>query len=113
VRFVRTAEEIRKIMGTLSNARFDEVKTLAATFRTTPEFVREVLPPPLQPASEPLGTIAVIEVGRSNCVGPFQGGFIAIRARYNDLEADYCLAMAMNTDTAIIFGRAGKKPDYD
>jgi acetoacetate decarboxylase len=105
MRFVRQPEEIRRIMSTLSNARFDEARTLAATFRTTSEFVRDVLPPPLQPASEPLGTIAVISVGRSNCVGPFQGGFVSIRARYNDLEAEYCLAMTMDTDTAIIFGR--------
>ena len=67
--------------------------------------MREVLPPPLEPAAEPLVTVGIGTLGRSNCVGAFDGGMLCVRARYKDVEGDFCLAMPMSTDVAIIFGR--------
>ncbi|MBN1613053.1 MAG: acetoacetate decarboxylase family protein [Deltaproteobacteria bacterium] len=105
MKFVRSADEIRKIMSTISNPKFDEIKMVGAMFLTTPEFVERVLPPPLKPAAAPMGTINIIEVDRSNVIGAFKGGAISISARYNDIEGAYCLTMPMDTDAAIIYGR--------
>ncbi|HEY6394776.1 MAG TPA: acetoacetate decarboxylase family protein [Candidatus Binataceae bacterium] len=103
--WVKTPEQIRKIEDTLAAPAFLDGKFLTVSYLTRPEIIREVLPPPLEPAGEPLVSIGVGTFGRSNCVGPFAGGALCVRARYKDLEADYCLAMPMSTDVAIIFGR--------
>ena len=50
-------------------------------------------------------TVGIGTLGRSNCVGAFDGGMLCVRARYKDVEGDFCLAMPMSTDVAIIFGR--------
>ena len=43
--------------------------------------------------------------GRSNCVHAFAGGALYVQAKHKDYVGDYCLAMPMSTDAAIIFGR--------
>ncbi len=46
-------------------------------------------------------------IGRwqSNCVGDYCGGAIYVAARHEGVEGDYVLAMYMDADPAIIFGR--------
>lgn len=105
MKIVRSEEEVRRMLKTLANASFLDCKVLMASFRTTPEFVREVLPPPLEPADDPVGSITISSVGKSNSVGSFNGGSIFLRARYKSIEGNYCLGMSFNTDTAVLFGR--------
>lgn len=50
-------------------------------------------------------TVGIGTLGSSNCVGAFDGGMLCVRARYKDVTGDFCLAMPMSTDAAIIFGR--------
>jgi acetoacetate decarboxylase len=103
--WVKSPEQIRKIEGILATPAFLDGRTLTITYLTRPEIIRAVLPPPLEPAGEPLISVGVGTFGRSNCVGPFAGGWVDVPARYNGIEASYCLAMPMSTDVAIIFGR--------
>ncbi len=103
--WVKSQEEIRKIEDTLAAPAFLDGRTLTVTYLTRPEIIRAVLPPPLEPAGEPLVSVGVGTFGRSNCVGAFAGGWVDVRARYQGIEANYCLAMPMSTDVAIIFGR--------
>jgi acetoacetate decarboxylase len=103
--WIKNAEQINKIEERLRAPIFADARWLAMQYLTRPEIVREVLPPPLEPADEPLVTVGIGTLGRSNCVGAFDGGMMCVRARYKDIEADYCLAMPMSTDVAIIFGR--------
>jgi acetoacetate decarboxylase len=74
-------------------------------YLTRPEIVRKVLPPGLQPTDTPLVTVMVGRWGRSNCVHAFEGGGLYVQARHKDHVGDYCLAMPMSSDAAIIFGR--------
>src|SRR5579885_927094 len=104
-RWVKSPDEIRKIEERLAAPAFLDGRSLSVTYLTRPEIIRAVLPPPLEPAGEPLVSVGVGTFGRSNCVGAFAGGWVDVRARYNGIEADYCLAMPMSTDVAIIFGR--------
>jgi acetoacetate decarboxylase len=103
--WIKSPEQLRKIEETLHAPIFADARWLAVQYLTRPEIVREILPPPLEPAAEPLVTVGIGTLGRSNCVGPFDGGMMCVRARYKDVEADFCLAMPMSTDVAIIFGR--------
>jgi acetoacetate decarboxylase len=102
--FVRSSEEIARIQQTLSNPRFVGAEMLSVDFLTTPEFVQSVLPPGLEPADEPR-IRAMIGRWRSNCVADFDGGAIYVAARHEELEGDYVLAMYMDRDQPIIFGR--------
>ena len=73
--FVKTPDEISRIEASLSAPQFVSGQRLSVEFRTDPDTLSDLLPPPLTPADEP---IAVATVGRwqSNCVGEFSGGMI-------------------------------------
>lgn len=103
--WIRSPEEIERIEERLRTPIFTEVRWLSLQYLTRPEIVREILPPPLEPGPKPLVTVGIGTLGRSNCVGAFDGGMMCVRARYKDIEADFCLTMPMSTDVAIIFGR--------
>jgi acetoacetate decarboxylase len=105
LRFVKSPEEIRKIQSVYARCQFLNTKNLTVTFETTPDAVRELLPPPLQPTPEPLGSAWVGEVGNSNCVGPFTAAALYIRARYEDIVGNYCVTMPVSTPEAAAFGR--------
>jgi acetoacetate decarboxylase len=103
--FVKTREEIQRIQEALCEPRFFSAQMISVQYRTRPEIVRRVLPPGLEPTDTPLVTAMVGRWGRSNCVHAFAGGALYVQARHGQYVGDYCLAMPMSTDAAIIFGR--------
>ena len=105
MRFVKTPEEIKRIQKTYSRCHFMGAKNLTVIFETTPEAVRDILPPPLEPTTEAIGSAWVGEISNSNCVGPFRGAALYIRARYGDIVGNYCVTMPMSTPQAVTFGR--------
>ena len=105
MRFVKTPDEVRSIQAIYARPQFMATRSLTVIFETTPEAVRALLPPPLEPAPEPLGVAWIGDIGDSNCVGPFRGAALYLRARYGDLVGDYCLTMPMSTAEAVTFGR--------
>lgn len=104
-RYVKTPEQVARLQEINAAPAFLEARSLSATFLTDPEVVRELLPPPLEPAAEPRASVSVYQIGRSNCVGPFNGASINLACRYNGEDGLYCLTMPMSTDTAMVFGR--------
>ena len=94
--FVKTREEVARLEKVLSHPRFVGAEMLTIDYLTTPEIVRSILPPGLEPAAEPLIT-AMVGRWRSNCVADFAGGAIYVAARHKDIEAAYVLAMFMDT----------------
>jgi acetoacetate decarboxylase len=102
--FVKSPEEVARIQSVLQRPRFVGAEMLTVDFLTSPDTVAAVLPPGLEPVDEPLVT-AMVGRWRSNCVADFTGGAIYVMARHKDIEAPYVLAMYMDTDHAIIFGR--------
>ena len=103
--FVKTREEVARIQATLAEPHFFSAQMLTIQYLTKPEIIRHVLPPGLQPTDQPLVTAMVGRWGRSNCVHAFAGGALYVQAKHKDYVGDYCLAMPMSTDVAIIFGR--------
>ena len=104
-RFVKSSEDIRRLQEIQGAPSFLEARSLSMTFLTDPDVVAELLPPPLEPGPEPRASVAVYTIGRSNCVGAFDGASINLSCRYRGEEGLYCLTMPMSTDTAINFGR--------
>lgn len=103
--FVKSPEEIARIQAVLAEPRFLSAEVVTVEFLTRPDIVKSVLPPGLQPAAEPIATATIGRWGRSNCVHAFAGGSLNVRAQHGELVGDYCLAMPMSTDRALIFGR--------
>ena len=103
--FVKTREEIERIQAALSAPKFYSAQMVTVEYRTKPEIIRRVLPPGLEPTDTPLVKAMIGRWGRSNCVHAFEGGGLYVQARHGDHVGDYCLAMPMSTDAAIIFGR--------
>lgn len=103
--FVRTQEEVEEIARRMRHNRFTDIRRVSIKYRTSPAVIERVLPPGLAPTDDPLAQADVVEVGGSNCVGAFAGGGLYVQAHHEGLVGDYCLAMPMSTDAAIIWGR--------
>jgi len=103
--FVKTAEEIKRIQATLAEAHFMSAKLLTVQYLTRPDIVAHVLPPGLEPTDQPVATLLMGHWGRSNVCHAFSGACFYVQARHGDHVGDYCLAMQMSSDAAIIFGR--------
>lgn len=102
--FVRSKDEIARIQEALAKPRFVNAEMLMVDFLTHQATVEHLLPPGLEPTGNPRVTVMV---GRwqSNCVGDFDGGAVYVEARHGDLVGDYVLAMYMDRDQPIIYGR--------
>lgn len=102
--FVKTPDEIARIEHALTHPRFVNGEMLTVDFLSDPAFVAEVLPPPLEPADTPRVT-AMVSRWQSNCVGDFAAAAIYVAARHEGADGDYVLAMWMDGDVPIIYGR--------
>jgi len=103
VGFVKTPDQIARIEHELSTPRWSG-EWLSIQFLTEPATVGRLLPPPLEPAPRP---VAAVTVGRwqSSCLGEFAGGSLSLAARHGDEEGSYVLALYMDTEPPISFGR--------
>lgn len=102
--FVRTQEEIARIQDALSKPRFVNAEMLVVDFLTHQSIVDHLLPPGLESTGRPRVT-AMVGRWQSNCVGDFAGGAVYVEARHKDIVGDYVLAMYMDGDQPIIYGR--------
>ncbi len=105
LRFVKTSEEIGQIQRIYAKCHLMATRNLVVNFETTPDVVSELLPPPLQPATDPLGSAWLGEISNSNSVGPFLGAALYLRARYQDIVGNYCVVMSVSTPQAVTYGR--------
>jgi acetoacetate decarboxylase len=101
--FVKTPGEIDLIERELSAPRWSG-EWLSVQFITDPDTYERLLPPPLEPREEPLATVTV---GRwqSNCLGDFSGAVVNLAARHDGVDGSYVLALYMDCEPAIVFGR--------
>ena len=101
--FVASPAEIAAVQAVIQKPRFTNCQMLSVVSATDPAWLRQVIPAPL----EPNGDTVRVMVGRwqSNCVGDFDGAGIYVPARFGDIEGEYVLAMYMDVDSAILYGR--------
>ncbi len=105
LRYVKTLREVRRLQQLYAAPAFEQFRGLSATFRTDPEVIAAILPPPLEPADEPIASAGVSWIGRSNTLQPFGAGGLNVRCRYEGIVGDYPVTMPMSTDSAVVFGR--------
>jgi acetoacetate decarboxylase len=104
-RFIRTLEQIREAEAAYVAPTFTDIRSLAVTFDTDPEVLAELIPAPLAPGERPTVSVAIGNVRRSNCVGPFMSCVVNLPCTYQGAPGVYALTMPMSTDTAVLFGR--------
>jgi acetoacetate decarboxylase len=78
--------------------------TLVATYLTDPEVIAAVLPPPIEPGSEPLVKVTVATVDIPG-YPTFGAGSFSVRARHEGTDGFYALLMPMTTEQSVIGGR--------
>lgn len=78
--------------------------TLVATYLTDPEIIAAVLPPPIEPGSEPMVKVTVATVDITG-YPTFGAGSFSVRARHEGTDGFYALLMPMTTEQSVIGGR--------
>lgn len=101
--FVKTSEEIAKIYRETFD--FYDAEMLTVFWETKPEIVRRLLPPPLKPGKRPLALAFVANYPRTNFGVSYLESALFLRAEFNGEEGNYCLAMPVTNDIALILGR--------
>src|SRR5438552_3017302 len=100
----RTPAELKAFRE--ARARIPDIwsTTVHAIWRTDPEALAQVLPPPLKPAADPLvrASISRVELPGGGLLG---AGSVAVRAVHDGRDGDYPLVMPMTTERALIGGR--------
>ncbi len=105
LRYVKTLQQTAALQRLNAAPAFERSRGISAVYETDPEIIAKVLPPPLEPAGEPLVTVSVSHIGASNVLQPFGAAGLAVAAQYEGITGSYPLTMPMSTDSAVIFGR--------
>jgi acetoacetate decarboxylase len=100
----RSAEELadREVQATSVGAWST---ALTATYRTDPDVVAAVLPPPLEPTDDPSVRVSIATVDLGSSYPRFGAGTFAVQARHEGTLGWYPLLMPMTTEQAVIGGR--------
>jgi len=101
--FLKTSEEIAKIYRETFD--FYDAEMLTVFWETKPEIVKRLLPPPLQPSKRPLAVAFVANYPRTNFGVSYLESALFLRAEFNGGEGNYCLAMPVTNDMALVLGR--------
>ncbi len=78
--------------------------TLVANYRTDPEVIAAVLPPPIEPPADPLVKVTVATVDITG-YPTFGAGSFSVRARHEGTDGYYALLMPMTTEQSVTGGR--------
>jgi len=92
--FVKSLDEIEK--SRKEKFDFYSAEFLNVFWETKPEIVERLLPPPLKPGKRPLAHGFVANYPKTNFGLPYLESAIFLRAEYNGVEGNYCLAMHLD-----------------
>lgn len=101
--FVKSFEEI--MANVRATADFYDAQMLTVFFETRPEIVARLLPPPLEPAKDPIAMAFVAHYPSTNFDVTYNESALFLRAVHNGEEGGYCLAMPVTNDIAMAGGR--------
>ncbi len=102
--YLKTSAELSEF---LKKETFDfyDARMLTVFWETKPEIVQGLLPAPLKPGKAPLAIAFVAEYPRTNFGVSYHESALFLRAEFNGEEGNYCLAMPVTNDIALILGR--------
>jgi Acetoacetate decarboxylase (ADC) len=104
--FVKSKEEIKKsARGKGGLYEFYDAEMLVVMWETKPEIIKRLLPPPLKPIQRPLVTAFVAHYPRTNFGPAYHEGALFLRAQFDGIAGNYCLAMPVTGDLAMAGGR--------
>ncbi len=83
---------------------FVGAEMLMAVYRTHPEVLAKILPPPLEVA-EPFAQVFVARYPETNFGSVYNEGALFARASFRGRRGWYCLSMPVDDDNALICGR--------
>lgn len=101
--FVASKEQVEAFQAFSHQPGFTQ-ELLTVDFVTTPEFVQRVLPPGLEPASRPVGSVCV-STWESKLCGEFECTIVSLQAVHNGVEGKYILTLIVSGDTPVTWGR--------
>ncbi len=101
--FVKTFQEIQANIR--ATADFYDAEMLTVFWETKPEIIARLLPAPLKPAAEPIVRAFVASYPRTNFDVVYKESALFVRAAYDGEEGNYCLAMPVTNDMAMVGGR--------
>lgn len=101
--YVKTAQEIEAIERLFEEPRF-LYEGVRVEFLTSPDFVRSVLPPGLEPCAEPQ---AMVSLGRwqSALCGEFDTASVFVKALHQGDVGYYNLSMLVSGEMPVVWGR--------
>lgn len=103
---VRTPDELkRRTQHFDQGILIGDVTMVFARFRTDPNVVKRLLPPPLKPGPKPLGFVYVAEFGNPNFCPPYNEAGVFLDAQYKNESGNYCLSMPVTVDSSLWQGR--------
>jgi acetoacetate decarboxylase len=106
MKLVQTPKEIEKRKTHFANGfLLGDVNMVIAFFKTDPEIIKQVLPPPLTPGPEPIGYAYVAEFPKTNFGIIYNEAALFIPAQYQNENGNYCLSMPVDNDIAMAAGR--------
>ncbi len=103
---VQSPEDLKKRNEKFTNGfLLGDVNMVMAIFKTDPEVIKHILPPPLVPAPDPLGYAYVAEFQHPNFIPPYNEAALFVSAQFNNERGNYCLSMPVDNDIAMAAGR--------
>jgi acetoacetate decarboxylase len=81
------------------------VNMVMVIFKTDPAVIERIIPPPLKPTPEGLGTAYIAEFQQPNFIAPYNEAALSVQVQYNNELGSYCLAMPVDHDLAMAAGR--------
>lgn len=104
--FVMSMEELaRTAKGRGERYEFYDAEMLTVMWETKPEIVERLLPPPLKPVARPLVIAFVAYYPKTNFGPAYHEGALFLRAEFEGVAGNYCLAMPVTGDLAMAGGR--------
>ncbi|MBD3228969.1 MAG: acetoacetate decarboxylase [Candidatus Lokiarchaeota archaeon] len=105
ISFKRPLEEIKNKKEELRNSVFTKAEMLTVHWKTKPEVIERILPPPLEPIEIPLVSSFIAYYPKTNQGQPYYESALFIRSKFKDEYGNYFLAMHVDDDRAMIGGR--------
>lgn len=106
--FKKTQEELNTRREKIESADFGSAEMVNVFWETKMEIIENLLPPPLKPPKLPIAHGFIANYPETNFGLPYRESALFLRATFDDVEGNYCLAMHLDgpgKDVAMAAGR--------
>lgn len=106
--FIKTQEEIEERLKKTETSDFGSAEMVNVFWETKSEIIEKLLPPPLKPPKVPIAHAFVANYPETNFGLPYLESAMFLRAEFEGVEGNYCLAMHLDgpgKDLAMAGGR--------